>query len=96
MTENRGAPRQPLVLVVDDDPNVRLLATEALSHAGLRVVEAASGLEALTVVQSLGPDLVLLDVLMPEMDGFEVCARLRETQVGRHLGGAVHEQQDVR
>jgi adenylate cyclase len=68
----------PLVLVVDDVPqNVRLLEA-VLSPKGFRVATASSGDEALSVLGTEHPDLVLLDILMPGMDGYEVCRRIRE------------------
>jgi adenylate cyclase len=69
---------EPLVLAVDDLPaNVRLVDA-VLSPRGYRVHPAGSGPEALRLVGELHPDLVLLDIVMPEMDGYEVCRRLRE------------------
>jgi adenylate cyclase len=68
----------PLILVVDDlAPNVRLLEA-VLSPKGFRVVTASSGAEALDVLGKEHPDLVLLDILMPGMDGYQVCRRIRE------------------
>jgi adenylate cyclase len=68
----------PLVLVVDDlAPNVRLLEA-VLSPKGFRVATASSGEEALDVLGREHPDLVLLDIVMPGMDGYEVCRRIRE------------------
>jgi adenylate cyclase len=68
----------PLVLVVDDLPqNVRLLEA-VLSPRGFRVVTASSGQEALDALSKEHPDVVLLDILMPGMDGYEVCRRIRE------------------
>ncbi len=72
----------PKVLVVDDQPvNVQLLR-RALEREGLTVLPAHSGQDALDLVQRESPDLILLDVMMPEMDGIEVCQRLQ--QDGRH------------
>jgi len=69
---------EPLVLVVDDlATNVRLLEA-VLSPKGFRVATASSGEEALDVLGSEHPDLVLLDIVMPGMDGYEVCRRIRE------------------
>jgi class 3 adenylate cyclase/CheY-like chemotaxis protein len=69
---------EPLVLVVDDLPaNVRLLDA-VLSPRGYRVLGAGSGPEALALVAEHRPDLVLLDIVMPEMDGYEVCRSLRQ------------------
>jgi adenylate cyclase len=68
----------PLILIVDDLPqNVRLLDA-VLSPKGFRVATASSGAEALDVLNKERPDLVLLDILMPGMDGYEVCRRIRE------------------
>jgi adenylate cyclase len=69
---------EPLVLAVDDLPaNVRLLDA-VLSPRGFRVLGAGSGPEALALVAERRPDLILLDIVMPEMDGYEVCRRLRQ------------------
>ncbi len=66
------------VLVVDDIPvNVRLLEAK-LSAEYYDVITATSGAEALEIIESEPPDIVLLDVMMPEMDGFEVCHRIKE------------------
>ena len=68
----------PQVLVVDDEPaNVRLVQAY-LKAEGFRVLEAYSGAEALELVEQGGVDLVLLDIRMPHMDGFEVCRRIRK------------------
>jgi adenylate cyclase len=68
------------ILVVDDVPeNVRLLEA-VLASRGYEVVSAQNGAEALALVESDEPDLILLDVVMPEMDGYAVCARLRENE----------------
>ncbi|MFU8807158.1 MAG: response regulator, partial [Bradymonadaceae bacterium] len=69
----------PLILIVDDN-HANLQAMEALfKEQGYRLAKAVSGEDALEKVKNLDPDLVLLDVLMPDMDGFEVCRRLRAT-----------------
>ncbi len=71
------------ILVVDDTPrNVKLLG-DLLAAKGYAVVTAASGAEALEQVASAQPDLVLLDVVMPGMSGYEVCRRIREGPAGR-------------
>ncbi len=72
----------PMALVVDDDAMLRLLARTSLEQAGLVVEEAASGQEALAAFEQRRPDIVLLDVLMPGMDGFEACAALRRLPGG--------------
>jgi diguanylate cyclase (GGDEF)-like protein/PAS domain S-box-containing protein len=74
----------PLVLVVDDDRLARAVLHDALVEQGLAVAEAANGVEALAAFERLRPSLVLLDLHMPEPDGFEVCRKLRQ----RHPGDA--------
>jgi two-component system, OmpR family, response regulator len=69
--------RIPQVLVVDDEPNIRELVQVALKFHGCAVATAASGKEALRQADATKPDLIVLDVMMPDMDGFEVCRRLR-------------------
>jgi len=66
------------VLIVDDNDLDRKVARDALTHAGFSVVEAADGGEGLRMLYQARPDLVLLDVLMPAMDGWTACARVRE------------------
>ena len=65
------------ILVVDDDPHIRQLVVFALEKAGLDTLEAADGEAALATVASARPDLVVLDINMPRLDGLEVCRRLR-------------------
>jgi diguanylate cyclase (GGDEF)-like protein len=72
-----SADQTPVVLIVDDDPGTRLLAGEALVAAGLDVIEAADGDEALWKLAEVRPDLVLLDIHMPALDGYQVCATIR-------------------
>jgi len=69
--------RAPVVLVVDDDDITRMLSTQTLLSAGFEVVEACDGHEALACLAERAPDGVLLDVMMPGIDGFEVCKSLR-------------------
>ena len=70
-------PMPPTILVVDDDPHIRQLLTFALSKAGLDAAEAPDGEAALAAVEASAPDLVILDINMPRMNGIEVCRRLR-------------------
>jgi two-component system OmpR family response regulator len=65
------------ILLVDDDPNILQVAGFAVERAGFRVVTAANGLQALDMVRREAPCLVVLDIVMPEMDGIEVCRELR-------------------
>ena len=71
------AERELLVLVVDDDARNRKLARDVLAHAGLGTLEAASGADALTLARAHRPDLVLMDLRLPDMDGGEALRRLR-------------------
>ncbi|MEV6343107.1 response regulator [Actinoplanes sp. NPDC051851] len=66
------------VLVVDDDPGVRDLIAFILGRTGYRVITAADGPTALDVFRESRPDLVLLDFVMPGLDGVSVCSRIRE------------------
>jgi len=69
--------RIPRVLVVDDEPNIRDLVQVALDFHGCTVVTAASGRAALREAEAARPDLIVLDVVLPDLDGFEVCRQLR-------------------
>jgi diguanylate cyclase (GGDEF)-like protein/PAS domain S-box-containing protein len=75
----------PSVLIVDDDPMTRMLVIEALEPEGFVVQEAESGAEGLEAFGRLKPDIVLLDVSMPGMDGFECCRRLRRLPGGERV-----------
>jgi diguanylate cyclase (GGDEF)-like protein len=77
--------RTPTVLIVDDDVTARALAREALEVAGFTVDEAGNGREAVERARLQTPDVVLMDVMMPEMDGFEACAALRKERATRHV-----------
>ncbi|TAK68272.1 MAG: response regulator transcription factor [Actinomycetota bacterium] len=69
--------RAAKLLVVDDEPNIADLLVTGLRFVGFEVTSAASGTEALAEAARTLPDLLLLDVMLPDMDGFEVCRRLR-------------------
>lgn len=73
----------PTIVVVDDEQHIRELLRMGLSMRGYRVVEATSGREALEVIEAEQPALVVLDVMMPQLDGFEVVTRLRRVP-GKH------------
>lgn len=72
-------PMPRTILVVDDDPHIRQLLVFALDKAGLGAIEAEDGEMALALAAAQSPDLVVLDINMPRMDGLEVCRRLRAT-----------------
>jgi two-component system OmpR family response regulator len=67
----------PLVLIVDDDAHIRNVVRFALQKEGFRTEEAGDGRQALAHIEAQPPDLVVLDIMMPEMDGIEVCRRVR-------------------
>jgi len=67
----------PRVLVIDDEPNIRELVQVALKFHGCAVTLGATGQDALTLAAREKPDLVVLDVMLPDIDGFEICRRLR-------------------
>jgi two-component system, OmpR family, KDP operon response regulator KdpE len=69
---------QPLVLVADDEPRITKLVQMTLNDEGFRVVTAASGEEAVRRAEEVRPDIVLLDIVMPDLDGIEVMRQLRE------------------
>jgi diguanylate cyclase (GGDEF)-like protein len=77
-----GPPPNALILVVDDDRMMRTFARDALEGVGLRVDEAADGSAAIARFEELGPSLVMLDVHMPGIDGYEVCRELRRLHPG--------------
>lgn len=73
------------ILVVDDAPSNLQLLHGILSKRGYQVQLAADGLEALQVVQAIGPDLILLDIQMPELDGYQVCEQLKANEQTRSI-----------
>lgn len=73
------------ILVVDDDAHIREVARFALARAGHTVELATDGAAALARIEAHVPDLVVLDVLMPEVDGFEVCQRLKNNPDTAHI-----------
>ena len=70
--------RAPKVLVVDDEENIRFLVESALQLAGMETAGAEDGRAGLKLVSDFRPDLIVLDVMMPELDGFDVLQRLRD------------------
>lgn len=71
------------ILVVDDETDCQTVLAMYLESQGYRVECANSGIEALSIFENDPPDLVISDVMMPEMDGFEFCRRLRNTRLGQ-------------
>lgn len=75
---NRPQARPPVVLIVDDNKNNRFLLASQLRMEKYAILEAADGVEALALAEEHDPDLVLLDVMMPRMNGYETCRRLKD------------------
>jgi predicted signal transduction protein with EAL and GGDEF domain/FixJ family two-component response regulator len=75
----------PLILVVDDDQAMRTIVLEVLLGAGFQVIEAGDGASALDLYREREPDAVLLDVVMPGIDGYEVCRRMRTAADARSV-----------
>ncbi|MGQ9613770.1 response regulator [Chloroflexus sp.] len=73
MTSNHS----PVILIVDDTPVNLLLLTQLLSAQSYDVRPVTQGTAALTAIRTIRPDLVLLDIRMPDMDGYEVCRQLK-------------------
>ncbi len=71
----------PLILVVDDEQSIRVLLRQILNDAGYRVAEAVDGVDALAKVRSLTPNLIILDLMMPQLSGFDVLSALRSDPV---------------
>jgi two-component sensor histidine kinase/DNA-binding response OmpR family regulator len=84
-TMKRKNQKKSLVLVVDDDINMRKLACRTLKEASFEVEVAVNGEEALSLFKFSQPDIVLVDVMMPGMDGFSLCAALRSMHRGKHI-----------
>ena len=73
------------VLVVDDEPMARTLLRLMLVRSGYEVIEAVDGQDALQKLETSTPDLIILDVMMPGIDGFMVCSTIRENSLLSHL-----------
>jgi len=85
MTVLTNKREEPLALVVDDDLSLRLSMCAALNKVGFKTIEAQNGREAVNCFRAEQPDLVLLDVMMPEMDGFETCSAIRLQPGGKYV-----------
>jgi len=85
MPDGDGCEATLTLLVVDDDVSTRMMTRAFLERAGFAIEEAGDGAEALRQLEAVRPDLILLDVDMPVMDGFETCQRLRSLEGYRHV-----------
>src|SRR3954462_11882626 len=75
-----AATREPRVLVVDDEEHITELVAMGLGYNGFDVERVGNGRDALASIEGSRPDLVVLDVMLPDLDGFEVAKRLRQTE----------------
>jgi len=73
------------ILIADDEESLRLLVHATLEDEAHQILEAADGVEALEIARREKPDLILLDVIMPRMDGLEVCRRLKRDPATSHI-----------
>jgi DNA-binding response OmpR family regulator len=74
-----------IVLVVDDSPDTLRMLTDALEDAGMTVLVALEGAQALAIVAKITPDVILMDAVMPSIDGFETCRRLKRNKTLAHV-----------
>lgn len=74
-----------IVLVVDDSPDTLRMLTDAIEEAGMMVLVAREGAQALAMIDKITPDVILMDAMMPGMDGFETCRQLRRNQALAHV-----------
>ncbi len=77
--------REQLILIVDDNPNNLQVLGSILSTRGYKIALAKSGTEALSFVENKSPDLIFLDIMMPDLNGFEVCERLKASERSRMI-----------
>jgi len=73
------------ILIVEDEESLLKLESILLTSKGYQVQGVANGKEALEAIKTTPPDLVLLDIMLPEIDGFEVCQRIKENEATKHI-----------
>lgn len=76
---------KPKIMVIDDEPDIVKLVKISLEMANFEVIEATSGKQALEKVREVVPDLFLLDIMMPEMNGYEVCEKLKQDPTTKNV-----------
>jgi DNA-binding response OmpR family regulator len=95
-----GTPRQDVILVIDDDETIRESVREILELSGLKALTAADGLEALSVLETHTPDLILADIMMPRMNGYQMYQRIRRNPAWLWIPiiflSAKSEREDIR
>jgi DNA-binding response OmpR family regulator len=85
VTSDNSSQRRPRILVIDDDPGIIQILEANLNHANFQVISAANGTQALAKASEERPDLILLDVALPDVDGLEVCRRLKQSPETGHI-----------
>lgn len=85
MLSEPGAAPKHKILVVDDEPHIIRIIKLSLEKAGFQVISANSGEDGIEMVKHDHPDLVILDVMMPAMDGFQVCQHIRKLDEGQKI-----------
>ncbi|MCI5165096.1 MAG: response regulator [Candidatus Electrothrix sp. GM3_4] len=84
--------KQALILIVDDNPyNLQVIANIVKGN-GLKVAIAQNGRQALDFLQTKLPDLVLMDIMMPDMDGLEACRRMKKKRMEQRYSGHIHNR----
>ncbi len=94
MTTEAVLPENIKVMVIDDSKTIRRTAESLLSAAGARVVTASDGFEALARVSEHNPDIIFVDVMMPRLDGYQVCALIKHNVNYRHIPVVVLSSKD--
>jgi CheY-like chemotaxis protein len=84
-----GSGHGPLILVVDDEPDIRMLLRDQLELEGFRVLEAGRALEAVEIARDRQPDLITMDLMLPDLDGFEAIRLLRANARTREIPVAI-------
>lgn len=79
------SPRKGVILLVDDEADLRIVASKRLQYIGYQVVTADNGTEALRIARERSPDLILLDIMMPGMNGCDVCVKLKADPQTAHI-----------
>lgn len=85
MNDTESSHNTPLILVVDDDLTSRLLMRASLEKVGFRVLEAEDGTIAVATFEHIKPDAILLDVIMPKLDGYNTCRAIRKIKEGKSV-----------
>lgn len=81
----RVRPERPKILIVDDEDDIRKMLTRVLQKKGFEVLEASKGLQALQLVRENAPDVILLDAMLPEVHGFDICRRIKGSKRYGHI-----------